>query len=148
MYQLNLFIENDSILGDCLRIVATEGNLKDKWFDLGFSLDLELSKLYEIEILCTGPIQCTRNVILHWRNKNESNSWEVLAATLAKINEPALARKLKNHFTQQPEPGSEASITTKSEKLFHCPICDKDHQIDYQQEVPSKLTHNTLPKIK
>ena len=131
-----IFLENDTVLGDCLRIIATKGKLEEMWFDFGYSLGLTVGQLQEIGTTSTGTIQCTRRVILHWRGMNISESWEPLATALAKIGFQDLAHKLQENFNTRPE--SDASLSYY--QGVYCSLCDKYHLNfdDFQQHVPSK----------
>ncbi|XP_019859584.1 PREDICTED: uncharacterized protein LOC109587802 [Amphimedon queenslandica] len=118
---------NDSLLGDCLRIIASEGDLQEKWFDLGYVLGFTIGQLHDIELTSIDPIQRTRKVLIHWRSENRSESWEPLAAALAKIGFEDLAHRVKNHFESHstPEPGPEDK--EDHYKGIYCKLCDKYH---------------------
>ena len=136
------------MLGDFLRIIATGGNLKEKWFDFGYNLDLTISQLNKIESISTSPVQCTRRVILHWRNVNRSETWEPLAKALAKIDLHDLAHKLKDHFDPPSEPEPVATLA-ECWKGIYCRLCDEYHlKFDnIKQHLPSKSWNTYISTI-
>lgn len=66
---LKIYLENDSLLGDCLYNVASEGDLGKKWIDFGSRLGLTYGQLQDIELTSIGFTQCTRKVIIQWRDQ-------------------------------------------------------------------------------
>ena len=137
------FLENDLLLGDCLCIIASEGDLKQKWFDFGYRLGLTIGQLNEIELISIDPIQCTRKVIIQWRNENRSESWEPLAAALAMIGFEDLALRVKDHFESPPVP-PELHF-----KGVYCKLCNEYHLNfeDIQHNIQSKLAFQTCHTI-
>ena len=129
------------MLGDCLRIIASEGGLKEKWFDFGYTLGLTLGHLQDIGLTSIDSIQCTRKVIIHWRDQNKSESWEPLAVALAKIGFEDLAHRVKDHFDSPSAPKPEPEDKIDHYKGVYCKLCDKYHLNfeDIQHKMPSKL---------
>uniref|UniRef100_A0A1X7UGG2 Death domain-containing protein n=1 Tax=Amphimedon queenslandica TaxID=400682 RepID=A0A1X7UGG2_AMPQE len=139
---------NDSLLGDCLRIIASEGNLKEKWFDFGYILGFAIGQLHNIELTSIDPIQHTRKVLIQWRDQNRSESWEPLAAALAKIGFKDLAHRVKDHFESPPVPEPEPEDIEDHYKGVYCNLC-KDYHLkpeDIQQEIQAPKV-NSPPDI-
>ena len=126
------------MLGDCLCIIASEGDLREKWFDFGYKLNLTLGQLHEIELTSIDPIQRTRKVIIHWRDQNRLESWKPLAVALAKIGFKDLAHRIKNHFDSSSAPEPEPEVKDHFKGVF-CSLCDEYHlkPEDIEKEVPS-----------
>ncbi|XP_019854350.1 PREDICTED: uncharacterized protein LOC109583440 isoform X2 [Amphimedon queenslandica] len=131
---------NDPLLGDCLYIVTSEGDLGKKWFYFGSRLGLTYGQLRNIELLTsTDFTQCTREVIIHWRDQNRSESWKPLAVALAKIGFKDLAHKVKNHFNPPSVLESEPEDKEDDYKGVYCNLCEEYHlkPENIQQEVPN-----------
>ncbi|XP_019852218.1 PREDICTED: uncharacterized protein LOC109582069 [Amphimedon queenslandica] len=130
---------NDSLLGDCLCIIASEKDIREKWFEFGYKLNLTVGQLEEIEQTSVDPIQRTRKVVIHWRDQNRSESWEPFAAALAKIGFKDLAHKVKDHFDSPPALESEPEVNKDHYKGVYCNLCKEYHlkPEDIQQEIPN-----------
>ena len=129
------------MLGDCLFIITSESDLREKWFDFGYRLGLTLGQLQDIELSSTNSVQPIRKVIIQWRDQNKSESWEPLAAALAKIGFETIAHRVKNHFESPSTPESEPEDKEDHFKGVYCKLCDKYHLNfeDIQHKIPSKL---------
>ncbi|XP_019859787.1 PREDICTED: uncharacterized protein LOC109588035 [Amphimedon queenslandica] len=130
---------NDLLLGDCLYIIASEGDLGKKWFDFGYRLGLTYGQLQDIELTSIDFTQCTRKVIIHWRDQNKSKSWEPLAEALAKIGFQDLAHRVKDNFNSPSVLESKPEDKEGHYKGVYCNLCDQYHlkPEDIQQEVPN-----------
>ena len=135
------------MLGDCLRIIASEGGLKEKWFDFGYIVGLTIGQLNHIELTSIDPIQRTRKVIIQWRNENRSESWEPLAAALAMIGFEDLAHRVKDHFESPPIP-PEPEDKDHFNGVY-CKLCNKYHLNfeDIQHNIRSKLAFQICDTI-
>ena len=79
----------------------------DHWFEFGLKLGLTVHDLHSIEMKYSGSLQYGREVILLWRSRNMSASWEPIATALDAIGRKYLAFCIKNCFSstqQQPRP--------------------------------------------
>ncbi|XP_019854556.1 PREDICTED: uncharacterized protein LOC100633393 isoform X4 [Amphimedon queenslandica] len=137
--------ENDLLLGDCLCIIASEGDLKEKWFDFGYRLGLTIGQLQDIGLTSIDSIQRTRKVIIHWRNENRSESWEPLAVALAKIGFKDLAHRVKDYFESPPVPEPEPEDKEDHYKGVYCSLCEEYHlkPEDIQQEIHAPKVNST-----
>ena len=114
-----------------LNIITSKGYLSEKWFGFGFELGLTVGQLDDIEMRYHDPLQCTRKVLLQWRVKNKSASWEPLTEALRKIGLTELANDVEYHFTAQ-----EKSQTSVEVDDIYCSLCKKYHGINsYSQDV-------------
>ena len=140
----SFIVANDSLLGDSLCIIASEGDLGKKWFDFGYRLGLTLGQLQDIGLTSIDFTQCTRKVIIHWRDQNRSESWEPLAVALAKIGFKDLAHKVKDNFNSPSILESKPDDKEDHYKGVYCNLCKEYHlkPEDIQQEVPSMLFCN------
>ena len=129
------------MFGDCLSIITSEKGLIDKWFDFGFRLGLTLGQLQDIELRSTNSVQPIRKVIIQWRDQNRSESWEPLAAVLAKIGFEDLVHRIKNHFESPPALEPEPEDKEDHYKGIYCKLCERYHLNfeDIQHKIPSKL---------
>ena len=100
-----------------LHVITMNDYLKDKWYNFGYHLKLNIGKLNEIEMSSTSTIQCTRKVVLHWRSVNKTKSYEPLAAALAKVDLSWLAHRLQDYFSTKHE--SPTGVYCSLCKIYH-----------------------------
>ena len=108
----------------------------EKWFNFGYELGLTVGQLEDIEMRYHDPLQCTRKVLLQWRVKNKSASWEPLNEALHKIGLTELANDVEYHFTPQVKPQTPVNVDD-----IYCSLCDKYHGINSnhsQDVIPRK----------
>ena len=112
-------------------------------------MNLNLGQLLEIELTSIDPIQRTRKVIIHWRDQNRLESWEPLAAALAKIGLKDLAHRVKDHFDSPSALESEPEVKEDHYKGVYCNLCEDYHlkPESIQQEVPSNSCFTLLYKL-
>ena len=91
--------------------------MTDKWYNFGYCLKLTVGLLNEIDVSSTSNIQRTRKVILYWRSVNKTESYEPLAAALAKVKLSWLAHRLQDHFSPKHE----------SPTGVYCSLCEEYH---------------------
>ena len=108
-----------------LNIITSKGHLNEKWFDFGYELGLTVGQLDDIEMRYHDPLQRTRKVLLQWRVKNKSASWEPLTKALCKIGLTEVAVDVEHHFVTQEKP----EIPVEVDGIY-CSICDKCHGIN------------------
>ena len=127
------------MLGDCLLIITSESDLREKWFDFGLRLGLTLGQLQDIELTSTNSVQPIRKIIIQWRDQNKSESWEPLAIALAKIGFKDLAHRIKKIFDSPSAPEPEPEVKEDHFKGVFCSLCDEYHlkPEDIEKEVPS-----------
>ncbi|XP_019862576.1 PREDICTED: uncharacterized protein LOC109591248 [Amphimedon queenslandica] len=129
---------NDPLLGDCLFIVASEGDLGKKWFDFGSRLGLTYGQLQDIELTGIDFTRCTRKVIIQWRDQNRSESWEPLAVALVEIGFEDLAHKVKDKFNPPSVLKSKPEDKEDDYKGVYCNLCKKYHlKPEDIQQVPN-----------
>ena len=104
----------------------------EKWFDFGYELGLTVGQLDDIEMRYHDPLQCTRKVLLQWRVKNKSASWEPLTEALHKIGLTEVAVDVKHHFTTQ------ENTQTPVVDGIYCSMCNKYHGLNCQGIIPHK----------
>ena len=97
----------------------------NNWFAFGLVLGLTVGQLHDIEVTCHDPLQCTRKVLLQWRVKNESASWQPLTEALRKIGLMELANDVEYHFTAQEKPQTPVEVDG-----IYCSLCNKYHGIN------------------
>ena len=124
------------MFGEILNIITNDKLLSEKWFNFGFQLGLTVGLLEDIEMRYHDPLQCTRKVLLQWRVKNKSASWEPLTEALYKIGLTELANNVEHQFTPQEKPQTPVEVDG-----IYCSLCDKYHGINSyhsQDVIPRK----------
>ena len=74
-----------------------------QWFVFGLKLGLTVGDLHNIAMKYNGSLECGREVILLWRSRNISASFEPVTTALNTIGRKDLAILMKNHFTTPSE---------------------------------------------
>ena len=95
--------------------VSDSTGIGDHWFEFGLKLGLTVDDLNNIEIKNSGSLECGRKVILLWRSRNKSASWEPIATALDAIGRKYLAFCIKNSFSstqQQPQPSIDCEFSS------------------------------------
>ena len=85
-----------------------------RWFVFGLRLGLTVGDLHNIAMKYNGSLECGREVILLWRSRNMSASWEPITSALDTIDRKDLADHIKNCFTNTPELQEQEDLTFPS----------------------------------
>ena len=84
----------------------------NRWFEFGLKLGLTVGDLYDIEMEFSGSLECGREVMLLWRSRNISATFEPILTALDAIGRTNLADDIKNCFSStQEQPRVQPSIT-------------------------------------
>ena len=131
------YLETDPFFGEILNIITNDNHLKEKWFNFGYELGLTVGQLEDIEMRYHDPLQCTRKVLIQWRVKNRSASWEPLNEALRKIGLTELANDVEYQFTVQEKPQTPVEVEN-----IYCSLCSDYHGINSyhsQDIIPCKF---------
>ena len=85
-----------------------------QWFVFGLKLGLTVGDLHNIAMKYSGSLECGREVILLWRSRNMSASWEPITTALNTIGRTDLAGCIKNYFSTPPELQAQGYLTPQS----------------------------------
>ena len=90
-------------------VITSEDRLREKWFNFGLQLQLTVGQLHNIETKYYESLQCTREVLLLWRDNNLKKPLDPLVDALCKIGLIGMAVHIKYHFIN-PEQQSQEEL--------------------------------------
>ena len=112
-----LFLDTDPLIVDIICLLENKTNpigIGHQWFVFGLKLGLTVGDLHNITMKYSGSLECGREVILLWRSRNMSASWEPITTALDTIGRKDIAGCIKNYFTAPPELQAQGYLTPQS----------------------------------
>ena len=94
-------LDVDLYLVQVIDMVLAEPLMKDKWFQFGFELHININQLSTFECHLQDYTQCIREVIIFWRKKNMTKTWIPVAQALHFAGLHSLEQQIISHFASE-----------------------------------------------